>query len=193
MLRPHPESLTQKATEGISGQFCVTVILSPISFPHPEEPRSGVSKDGHGLRASQLMVRDGAGAPPHHEGWSMDRIFSQALRSRVAASRRMVTELQHLMVRDGASRLLTMRSQCFARQLSITHPRASRFGTVTAAAIANKFPQIYVQLSFLAYYSNCPCLDTEWLLSTLFDASLLSTSKPPATAALFLRHASCAI
>jgi len=29
-------------------------------------------------------------------------------------------------------------------------------------------------------------LDTEWLLSTLFDASLLSTSKPPETAALFL-------
>src|SRR4051812_41064062 len=32
-------------------------------------------------------------------------------------------------------------------------------------------------------------LDTEWLLSTLFDASLLSTSKPPATAALFLAAA----
>jgi hypothetical protein len=30
-------------------------------------------------------------------------------------------------------------------------------------------------------------LDTEWLLSTLFDASLLSTLKPPETAALFLR------
>jgi hypothetical protein len=44
---------------------------------------------------------------------------------------------------------------------------------------------IYVQLSFPAYESNCPCLDTEWLLSTLFDASLLSTSKPPETAALF--------
>jgi hypothetical protein len=28
-------------------------------------------------------------------------------------------------------------------------------------------------------------LDIEWLLSTLFDASLLSTSKPPETAALF--------
>jgi hypothetical protein len=47
-------------------------------------------------------------------------------------------------------------------------------------------PRIYAQLSFLAYYSNCPCLDTEWLLSTLFDASLLSTLKPPETAALFL-------
>jgi hypothetical protein len=31
-------------------------------------------------------------------------------------------------------------------------------------------------------------LDIEWLLSTLFDASLLSTSKPPETAALFLRR-----
>ncbi|MET0720467.1 MAG: hypothetical protein ABWY64_06505, partial [Tardiphaga sp.] len=50
-------------------------------------------------------------------------------------------------------------------------------------------PLIYEQLSFLAYYLNCPCLDTEWLLSTLFDASLLSTSKPPETAALFWRHA----
>jgi hypothetical protein len=47
-------------------------------------------------------------------------------------------------------------------------------------------PHIYAQLSFLAYYLNCPCLDTEWLLSTLFDASLLSTLKPPETAALFL-------
>jgi hypothetical protein len=28
-------------------------------------------------------------------------------------------------------------------------------------------------------------LDTEWLLSTLFDASLLSLQKPPETAALF--------
>jgi hypothetical protein len=28
-------------------------------------------------------------------------------------------------------------------------------------------------------------LDTEWLLSTLFDASLLSTIQPPETAAFF--------
>jgi hypothetical protein len=28
-------------------------------------------------------------------------------------------------------------------------------------------------------------LDTEWLLSTLFDASLLNTFEPPATAAPF--------
>jgi hypothetical protein len=45
---------------------------------------------------------------------------------------------------------------------------------------------VYDQLSFLDYDLNRPCLDTEWLLSTLFDASLLSTSKPPETAALFL-------
>ncbi|HEV7409555.1 MAG TPA: hypothetical protein VGO01_13810, partial [Bradyrhizobium sp.] len=36
---------------------------------------------------------------------------------------------------------------------------------------------IYDRLSFLEYDLNRPCLDTEWLLSTLFDASLLSTSK----------------
>jgi hypothetical protein len=45
---------------------------------------------------------------------------------------------------------------------------------------------VYDQLSFPEYDLNRPCLDTEWLLSTLFDASLLSTSKPPETAALFL-------
>src|ERR1043165_9292346 len=38
-------------------------------------------------------------------------------------------------------------------------------------------PFIYDRLSFPGYYSYRPCLDTEWLLSTLFDASLLSTSK----------------
>jgi hypothetical protein len=31
-------------------------------------------------------------------------------------------------------------------------------------------------------------LDTEWLLSTLFDASLLPLQKPPETAALFLPY-----
>jgi hypothetical protein len=36
---------------------------------------------------------------------------------------------------------------------------------------------IYDRLSFLDYDFNRPRLDTEWLLSTLFDASLLSTSK----------------
>jgi hypothetical protein len=36
---------------------------------------------------------------------------------------------------------------------------------------------VYDQLSFLEYDCQRPRLDTEWLLSTLFDASLLSTSK----------------
>jgi len=45
---------------------------------------------------------------------------------------------------------------------------------------------VYDQLSFLIYDCTVLVLDTEWLLSTLFDASLLSTSKPPETAALFL-------
>src|SRR5262249_40468550 len=39
----------------------------------------------------------------------------------------------------------------------------------------NRF--VYDQLSFLEYDCQRPRLDTEWLLSTLFDASLLSTSK----------------
>src|SRR3954470_381715 len=38
-------------------------------------------------------------------------------------------------------------------------------------------PFVYDRLSFPGYYLHRPCLDTEWLLSTLFDASLLSTSK----------------
>jgi hypothetical protein len=46
---------------------------------------------------------------------------------------------------------------------------------------------VYDRLSFLIYDLHRPRLDTEWLLSTLFDASLLSTSKPPETAALFWR------
>jgi hypothetical protein len=46
-------------------------------------------------------------------------------------------------------------------------------------------PIVYGRLSFLDYDLNRPYLDTEWLLSTLFDASLLSTSKPPETAASF--------
>jgi hypothetical protein len=43
--------------------------------------------------------------------------------------------------------------------------------------IASTKPFVYDRLSFPGYYLNRPCLDTEWLLSTLFDASLLSTSK----------------
>jgi hypothetical protein len=52
-------------------------------------------------------------------------------------------------------------------------------------AEAGRKSVVYDQLSFLVYDCPCPRLDTEWLLSTLFDASLLSTSKPPETAALF--------
>src|SRR5260370_35585657 len=44
---------------------------------------------------------------------------------------------------------------------------------------------VYSRLSFRVYDWNCPRLDTEWLLSTLFDASLLSASQPPETAAPF--------
>jgi len=36
---------------------------------------------------------------------------------------------------------------------------------------------VYERLSFRLYDYQRPRLDTEWLLSTLFDASLLSTSK----------------
>ena len=43
--------------------------------------------------------------------------------------------------------------------------------------IASPNPFVYDRLSFPGYYLDRPCLDTEWLLSTLFDASLLSTSK----------------
>jgi hypothetical protein len=42
-----------------------------VSRPHPEEARSAVSKD-ESHRA--LMVRDGARAPPHHEGESRSRL-----------------------------------------------------------------------------------------------------------------------
>jgi hypothetical protein len=54
----------------------------------------------------------------------------------------------------------------------------------------NRF--VYDRLSFRVYDCERPRLDAEWLLSTLFDASLLSTSKPPETAALFLRPRSFA-
>jgi hypothetical protein len=43
--------------------------------------------------------------------------------------------------------------------------------------ITSTNPFVYDRLSFPGYYSYRPGLDTEWLLSTLFDASLLSTSK----------------
>ena len=43
---------------------------------------------------------------------------------------------------------------------------------------------VYSLVSFLVHYLIVHSVDTEWLLSTLFDASLLSL-EPPATAALF--------
>ena len=48
----------------------------------------------------------------------------------------------------------------------------------------NRF--VYDQLSFLEYDCERPRLDTEWLLSTLFDASLLSTSKAAGNGGSFL-------
>jgi hypothetical protein len=53
-----------------------------VSRPHPEEARSAVSKD-ESHRA--LMVRDGARAPPHHEGESRAR-FSSAVRACIRIS-----------------------------------------------------------------------------------------------------------
>jgi hypothetical protein len=47
-------------------------------------------------------------------------------------------------------------------------------------------PFIYDWLSFLDYDLDRPLLDTEWLLSTLFDASLLSTSKAAGNGGSFL-------
>src|SRR5580693_1481567 len=44
---------------------------------------------------------------------------------------------------------------------------------------------VYDRLSFRLYDYHCPRLDTEWLLSTLFDASLLSTSKAAGLRRLF--------
>src|SRR5215475_9096446 len=41
----------------------------------------------------------------------------------------------------------------------------------------SKNSRVYERLSFRVYDCQRPRLDTEWLLSTLFDASLLSTSK----------------
>jgi hypothetical protein len=45
---------------------------------------------------------------------------------------------------------------------------------------------IYDRLSFQVYDWHRPRLDTEWLLSTLFDASLLSTFKAAVFGGFFL-------
>ena len=58
----------------------------------------------------------------------------------------------------------------------------------------SKNSRVYDRLSFRLYDCHCPRLDTEWLLSTLFDASLLSTSKAAGNggslfvSAIFRRH-----
>jgi len=44
---------------------------------------------------------------------------------------------------------------------------------------------VYSRLSFSLYDWDRPRLDTEWLLSTLFDASLLSTFKAAGLRRLF--------
>src|SRR5690348_15350316 len=49
----------------------------------------------------------------------------------------------------------------------------------------SKLSFVYAALSFRVYDWNCPRLDTEWLLSTLFDASLLSTFKAAGLRRLF--------
>jgi hypothetical protein len=51
--------------------------------------------------------------------------------------------------------------------------RAPRGGDATAAA-ETIFGMFNAQLRFFLHYWDCPALDVEWLLSTLFDASLLS-------------------
>jgi hypothetical protein len=50
--------------------------------------------------------------------------------------------------------------------------------------LSQKSAGIYAPLSFLLHYSIVHSVDIEWLLSTLFDASLLSL-EPPQSAALF--------
>jgi hypothetical protein len=44
--------------------------------------------------------------------------------------------------------------------------------------LSQKSAGIYAPLSFLLHYSIVHSVDIEWLLSTLFDASLLSLEPP---------------
>jgi hypothetical protein len=53
----------------------------------------------------------------------------------------------------------------------------------------SKNPRVYERLSFRVYDCQRPRLDTEWLLSTLFDASLLSTSKAAGNGGSFFARA----
>jgi hypothetical protein len=86
---------------------------------------------------------------------------------------------EHEAIRNFASQSRDTRWQ--SQRPVLKHTRCQKWQTTH-----EENRSIYGRLSFPGYYLNCPCLDTEWLLSTLFDASLLSTSKPPETAALFL-------
>src|SRR5215468_7272501 len=61
--------------------------------------------------------------------------------------------------------------------------RPRRHGTVDFPTEATRF---YTPLSFSFHSSNVHSLDTEWLLSTLFDASLFMTLSRPEMAAPFL-------
>ena len=70
----------------------------------------------------------------------------------------------------------------------MTAERGATFITRPLADMANepsKKSFVYAPLSFRVYDWNCPRLDTEWLLSTLFDASLLSTFKAAGLRRLF--------
>jgi hypothetical protein len=53
----------------------------------------------------------------------------------------------------------------------------------------SKKSRVYERLSFRVYDCHRPRLDTEWLLSTLFDASLLSTSKAAGNGGSFFARA----
>jgi len=91
--------------------------------------------------------------------------------------------------RDNAS--LWLWAPAFAGATSGEIVARDRRPTRPLADMANepsKKSFVYAALSFRVYDWNCPRLDTEWLLSTLFDASLLSTFKAAGfPAALFLR------
>jgi hypothetical protein len=64
MRQPKPFIVIQNGKPIFTIHACSLEKTAATHSPHPEEPRSGVSKDGHDRG---LMVRDGACAPPHHE------------------------------------------------------------------------------------------------------------------------------
>eukprot|EP01035_Chromulina_nebulosa_P066991 gene66991-91742_t len=93
-------------------------------------------------------------------------------------------DLSLLSVEELADRIALLNGEIQRLQSSMTLKRATRdaadrcaFGVPGFLNHDSGIVPFRDGLSFLAYYLNCPCLDTEWLLSTLFDASLLSTLK----------------